>query len=79
MGKNRQVSLQVVNQRFSVYMQLGGRFLVNVQNIVRNLASLSRKVSVVLSTGLLQAVPGMVLLAPPVSEAIIRGRVGHEG
>ena len=52
---------------------------MNVQNIVRNLASLSRKASVVLATGLLQAVLGMVLLAPPVSEAIIRGRVGHEG
>ena len=44
-----------------------------------NLSSLSRKASVVLATGLLQAVPGMVLLAPPVSEAIIEAVLAMRG
>ena len=61
--------------RFSVYMQLRSWFLVKAHN----LASLSRKVSVVLATGLLQAVPGMVLLAPPVSEAIIEAVLAMRG
>ena len=52
---------------------------MNVQNIVRNLASLSRKASVVLATGLLQAVLGMVLLAPPVSETIIEAVLALRG
>ena len=60
---------------FFVYMQMSSWFLVKAHN----LASLSRKVSAILAVGLLQAVPGIVLLAPPVSETIIEAVLALRG
>lgn len=56
-------------------MQMSSWFLVKAHN----LASLSRKVSAILAVGLLQAVPGRVLLAPPVSETIIEAVLALRG
>ena len=56
-------------------MQMSSWFLVKAHN----LASLSHKVSAILAVGLLQAVPEMVLLAPPVSETIIEAVLALRG